>query len=169
MTPAKAFTRNIRANHPIILGLFSGTGGRFTLYRPGMPPLEAPSVPLAYQLLKSVGHSTLAVSEVVLPYVDNPADQSWRGSMLAYRARLKFALDGIDAMPIQADWRENNRLILQNNIAVLRRLPCQGRHHARRGTEDGDLAGPAAAQEHRVGRRDPRLRTGWACSPSGRR
>jgi hypothetical protein len=32
-----------------------------------MPPLEAPSVPLVYQLLKSVGHSTLAVSEVALP------------------------------------------------------------------------------------------------------
>jgi hypothetical protein len=123
---SKAFTKNIRANHPIILGLFSGTGGRFTLYRPGMPPLEAPSVPLAYQLLKSVGHSTLAVSEVVLPYLDNPADQSWRGSMLAYRSRLKSALDGIDAMPIQADWRENNRLILQNNIAFFDECLAKG-------------------------------------------
>ena len=33
----KIFTNNIRANHPIILGLFSGKGGRFILYRPGMP------------------------------------------------------------------------------------------------------------------------------------
>jgi hypothetical protein len=115
----KTFTKNIRANHPIILGLFSGAGGRFILYRPGMPPLEAPSVPLSYQLLKSVGHSTMAVSEVVLPYLDNPADQSWRGSMLAYRSRMKSALDGIDAMPIQADWRDNNRSILQNNIAFM--------------------------------------------------
>src|SRR5260221_4684018 len=115
----KAFTRNIRANHPIILGLFSGAGGRFILYRPGMPPLEAPSVPLVYQLMKSVGHSTMAVSEVVLPYLENPADQSWRGSMLAYRSRMKSALDGIDAMPIQADWLDNNRSILQNNIAFM--------------------------------------------------
>lgn len=99
--------------------MFSGTGGRFILYRPGMAPLEAPSVPLAYQLLKSVGHSTMAVSEVILPYVDNPADQSWRGSMLSYRSRMKSALDGIDAMPIQADWRENNRIILRNNITFM--------------------------------------------------
>jgi len=115
----KIFTKNIRANHPIILGLFSGAGGRFILYRPGMAPLEAPSVPLSYQLMKSVGHSTMAVSEVILPYLDNPADQSWRGSMLAYRSRMKSALDSVDAMPIQEDWRENNRKILQNNLAFM--------------------------------------------------
>jgi len=99
--------------------LFSGAGGRFILYRPGMAPLEAPSVPLSYQLMKSVGHSTMAVSEVILPYLDNPADQSWRGSMLAYRSRMKSALDSVDAMPIQEDWRENNRKILQNNLAFM--------------------------------------------------
>jgi hypothetical protein len=122
----KAFSRNIRANHPIILGLFSGSGGRFILYRPGMPPLEAPSVPLTYQLLKSVGHSTMAVSEVVFPYLENPADQSWRGSMLAYRSRMKSAIDGIDAMPMQADWRENNRSILQNNLAFMDECLAKG-------------------------------------------
>ena len=115
----KIFTKNIRANHPIILGLFSGAGGRFILYRPGMAPLEAPSVPISYQLMKSVGHSTMAVSEVILPYLDNPADQSWRGSMLAYRSRMKSALDSVATMPIQEDWRENNRKILQNNLAFM--------------------------------------------------
>ncbi len=115
----KIFTTNIRAKHPIILGLFSGAGGRFILYRPGMPPLEAPSVPLSYQLLKSVGHSTMAVSEVVLPYLDNPNDTSWKGSMLSYRSRMQSALDTLAALPMQADWRENNRLILQNNIAFM--------------------------------------------------
>src|ERR1700754_5311617 len=35
----KIFQANILAKHPMILGLFSGSGGRFTLYRPGMPPL----------------------------------------------------------------------------------------------------------------------------------
>ncbi|MEA2731777.1 MAG: hypothetical protein QOF70_6252 [Acetobacteraceae bacterium] len=45
----KIFQQNILAQHPVILGLFSGAGGRFILYRPGQPPLEAPAVPLAYQ------------------------------------------------------------------------------------------------------------------------
>jgi hypothetical protein len=113
------FSRNIRARHPIILGLFSGKGGRFILYRPGMAPLEALSVPIAYQLLKSVGHSTMAVSEVALPYLDNAADRSWRGSMLSYRSQMQSALDSVDAMPMQADWKDNNRSILQNNIAFM--------------------------------------------------
>ena len=58
------------------------------LYRPGMAPLDAPQVPIVYQLLKSVGHSTMALAEVVGPYVDNADDKSWRGSMLAYRSRM---------------------------------------------------------------------------------
>ena len=78
---AEVFKANILRNHPLILGLFSGAGGRFILYRPGMAPLEAPSVPIVYQLLKSVGHSTMALTEVVTPYLDNAANQSWRSSM----------------------------------------------------------------------------------------
>src|SRR6185503_8612012 len=31
----KVFQRNIMGQHPIILALFSGAGGRFILYRPG--------------------------------------------------------------------------------------------------------------------------------------
>src|SRR6202163_2675239 len=75
----QVFRKNILAEHPIILGLFSGAGGRFILYRPGMAPLDAPSVPIVYQLLKSVGHSTMALTQVVGPYLDHGADQSWRG------------------------------------------------------------------------------------------
>src|SRR5713226_5962509 len=116
---AKIFERNILAKHPVILGLFSGAGGRFILYRPGMAPLEAPSVPLVYQLLKSIDHSTMALAEVVGPYLDNAADQSWRGAMLAYRARMKSALDGLDEVPMPPEWRDNDRIILQNNIAFI--------------------------------------------------
>ena len=116
---AKVFTRNILSKHPVILGLFSGAGGRFILYRPGMAPLEAPSVPVVYQLLKSIGHSTMALTQVVGPYLDNPADQSWRGAMLAYRSRMKSALDGLDLTPMPVEWRENNRIILENNLAFM--------------------------------------------------
>jgi hypothetical protein len=116
---AGKFQKNILRQHPIILGLFSGAGGRFILYRPGMAPLEAPQVPIVYQLLKSAGHSTMAVSEVVGPYLDNPADQSWRGAMLAYRTRMQSALDTLNAAPMPPDWRENTRTILANNIAFM--------------------------------------------------
>ncbi len=113
------FKKNILAQHPLILGLFSGAGGRFILYRPGMPPLEAPQVPIVYQLLKSVGHSTMALAEVVVPYLNSPKDQSWRGSLAAYRDRMQSALDGLDATAMPNDWRANNRSILQNNIAFM--------------------------------------------------
>ena len=32
---AKVFRKNILSQHPVILGLFSGAGGRMILYRPG--------------------------------------------------------------------------------------------------------------------------------------
>src|SRR5665213_936024 len=115
----RVFQANILAKHPVILGLFSGSGGRFTLYRPGAAPLDAPQVPVVYQLLKSVGHSTMALAEVVGPYLDNPANTSWRGSMLAYRSRMQSALDGLDLTPMQPEWRDNNRTILKNNIAFM--------------------------------------------------
>ena len=77
----QVFKKNILARHPLILGLFSGAGGRFILYRPGMAPIDAPPVPIVYQLLKSVGHSTMALAEVVVPYLDSPDDLTWRGSL----------------------------------------------------------------------------------------
>jgi hypothetical protein len=116
---AKIFQKNILSKHPVILALFSGAGGRMILYRPGMPPAEAPQVPIAYQLLKSVGHSTMALAEVVGPYVDNADDKSWRGSMLAYRVRMQAALDGLDQTAMEPGWRDNSRTILQNNIAFM--------------------------------------------------
>ena len=115
----QVFRKNILAHHPLILGLFSGAGGRFILYRPGMAPIDAPSVPIVYQLLKSVAHSTMALGEVVVPYLNSPGDLTWRSSLAAYRDRMQFALDGLDATPMRDDWRPNNRNILQNNIAFM--------------------------------------------------
>jgi len=113
------FQKNILAQHPVILGLFSGAGGRFILYRPGTGPLEAPPVPVVYQLLKSIGHSTMALAEVVAPYLDNPANQAWRGPLLAYRSRMQSALDGLDATELPAEWRPTSQAILKNNIAFM--------------------------------------------------
>jgi hypothetical protein len=116
---SKIFQRNFLAQHPVILGLFTGAGGRFILYRPGMAPIDAPPVPLIYQLMKSVGHSTMALAEVVMPYLDSPNDHTWRGPLAAYRTRMQSALDGLDATPMRDDWRPTNRAILQNNIAFM--------------------------------------------------
>src|SRR5438093_8548465 len=55
------FKQTMRDRVPIILALFSGTGGQMILYRPGHPPEVAPSVPLIYQLAKAVGHSSMAI------------------------------------------------------------------------------------------------------------
>jgi hypothetical protein len=112
----KLFQQNILAQHPIILGLFSGAGGRFILYRPGVPPLEAPQVPLTYQLMKSVGHSTMALSEVVAPYLENPANQAWRAPLAANRSRMQSALDTLDGTDMPTDCRPATRAVLQHNV-----------------------------------------------------
>src|SRR5688572_6554269 len=116
---SQIFTRNILAQHPVILALFSGAGGRLLLYRPGQAPIEAPPVPIAYQLMKSVAHSTMALAQVVVPYLNSPADQAWRASMLSYRSRIQSALDGLDLTDMPAEWRATNRAILQNNLAFM--------------------------------------------------
>jgi hypothetical protein len=123
---AKIFQKNILSRHPVILGLFSGAGGKLILYRPGMAPIEAPQVSVVYQLLKSIDHSTMALAEVVGPFVDNPEDRSWRGSMLAYRSRMQSALDGLDVTPMEPAWRDNNRIILQNNLAFMDECVAKG-------------------------------------------
>jgi hypothetical protein len=116
---ARIFQKNIMDRHPLILALFTGAGGRMILYRPGKPPEEAPSVPIVYQVMKSTGHSTMAISEVVLPFVGNAADKSWMAPLLAYRTQMKTALDGVDTLAIQDDWKPAVKSILGNNVAFM--------------------------------------------------
>jgi hypothetical protein len=114
------YRRNILAKHPIILAMFTGEGGQMMLYRPNQPPIDAPKVPKVYQILKSTGHSTLALSQVVIPSVNNPADKRWIAPMAAYRVQMKTALDGLDAnTDIQADWKPAVKEILSNNVAYM--------------------------------------------------
>jgi hypothetical protein len=111
--------QSILARHPVILGLFSSGGGRFILYRPGQPPLDAPPVPVVYQLLKSVAHSTMALAVILGPHLGKPEDQSWRGPVDAYRATMQTALDSLAATAMPAEWQANNRAILGENIAFM--------------------------------------------------
>ena len=114
------YRRNILAKHPIILAMFTNEGGRLMLYRPGQPPIDAPKVPKVYQILKSTGHSTMALSQVVIPSVNNPADKRWIAPMAAYRTQMKTALDSLDASnDIQADWKPAVKEILATNLAYM--------------------------------------------------
>ena len=111
--------KNILAKHPLILGLFTGAGGRFILYKPGAAPVEAPSVPIVYQLMKSVGHATMVIPVVAGSRVDKPQDQSWRGPYGAFRVRLQAALDSLDQTEMREDWRPVMREILTADIGFI--------------------------------------------------
>ncbi|MBW0014869.1 hypothetical protein [Mycobacterium sp.] len=114
------FKQNMRDQVPIILALFTGQGGQMILYPPGQPPEVAPSVPIVYQLFKSVGHSTMAIYEIVSPYLSNAyANQLWRPPLAMYRAQNQTALEGLDALDVSDDQRSLLRTILQNNLAFM--------------------------------------------------
>ena len=115
----RSFRKNMLAQHPVILGLFTGAGGRFILYKPGAGPVEAPSVPIVYQLMKSVGHATMVTAVMAGPHIDKPDDQSWRSSFGAFRARLQTAADSVDKAEIREDWRGDMRDILATDIAFV--------------------------------------------------
>jgi hypothetical protein len=101
------------------MGLFSGKGGRFILYRPGQPPLEAESVPPVYQIAKSIGHCAMATFVLLSPYTSNPsADLAWLGSLKAYRTNVQTALGSLDALDIKPEERKLFRDTL-NQIAAL--------------------------------------------------
>lgn len=113
------YKQNLRDKSPIVIALFTSQGGEMTLYRPGKEPLKAPPVPVVYQLAKSVSHSSLAIFEMLAPYLENPSDPSWRRPMEGYRLKLQAALDGLDALDMARDDREVLRLILTRNIAFI--------------------------------------------------
>ena len=91
------YRRNILAKHPIILAMFTNQGGQLMLFRPGQAPINAPSVPKVYQILKSTGHSTMALSQVVIPSVNNAADKRWIAPMTAYPGPTAEAMTHLNA------------------------------------------------------------------------
>ena len=119
--------KNFMAQHPIIMALFSNQGGRLILYRPGKPPLEAPPVPVEYQVYKSVGHSALAIFELTGSHVGTVSDRSWMGPMAAFRAANQTALSTIAAADISSgDWRQNEVNIIKANIAFMDQCMSKG-------------------------------------------
>jgi hypothetical protein len=114
------FKQNMRDRVPIILALFTGQGGQMILYRPGHAPEVAPPVPIVYQLAKSVGHSCMAVYQIVTPYLANPrANQLWRAPLAAYRTENQTALAGLDELELSEEDRTVLRAILERNVAFM--------------------------------------------------
>jgi hypothetical protein len=123
----ETYKRNMRDRVPIILALFSGQGGNMILYRPGHEPLVAASVPIVYQLAKSVGHSSMAIYQILAPYLANPkANQSWRGPLQVYRTQNKSAKDGLAALDVSSDERDVLRAILDRNQTFIDECLNQG-------------------------------------------
>ena len=119
--------QNMRDQVPIILALFTGEGGQMILYPPGQPPEVAPPVPILYQLAKSVGHSTMAVYEIVYPYLSNAREnQLWRPPLQMYRTQNQTALDTLDALDIPEEDRAVFATILQRNVAFMDRCLSDG-------------------------------------------
>jgi len=121
------FKQNMRERVPIILALFTGQGGQMILYRPGHAPEVAPPVPIVYQLAKSVGHSTMAIYEILSPYLSNArANQLWRAPLSMYRTQNQSALDGLDDLDIPAEDRTLFRTILERNVAFMDQCLSKG-------------------------------------------
>ena len=81
---AKIFQSNILSQHPVILGLFSGDGGKFILYRPGQAPLDG-----------AAGAGRLSAAEIHRPQHDGAgrsggavSEQSRRSGLARLDARL---------------------------------------------------------------------------------
>src|SRR6201993_5196111 len=114
------FKQNMRDRVPIILALFTGEGGQMILYRPGHAAEVAPPVPIVYQLAKSVGHSTMAIYEIVSPHLsDAYTNHLWRPPLEMYRAQNQTALNSLGALDISEDDRSVLRAILERNLAFM--------------------------------------------------
>ena len=113
------YKHNMRDRVPIILALFSEAGGRMILYRPGHEPLVAEPVPVVYQLAKSVSHSSMAVYQIVAPYLSDPSDKSWHGPMQTFRTRCQTALESLDALELSAADRSVLETLLRANLEFM--------------------------------------------------
>jgi hypothetical protein len=119
-TSLTKFMQNIHDRVPTILALFNGQGGQLILYRPGQPPEFAAPVPISYQVEKSVGHSTMAIYQIMAPYLsDAYANHLWRAPLAMYRTQNQSALECLDALDIPDDARSTLRSVLDRNLAFM--------------------------------------------------
>ncbi len=111
------FKQNFLQKSNLIMGLFTGKGGRFILYRAGQPPIEAP-VPPMYEIAKSIGHAPMAIYEIAAPYVlDSKANLSWVAPMQAFRLRSQIARDSLGDLELTTEQRALFQTTLDKVIA----------------------------------------------------
>jgi hypothetical protein len=113
------YQKNFLASTPIIMALFTNTGGHFILYRPGQAPVHAPQVPKGYQVVKGVSHSAMAVYQILAPHIMNPSDPAWHGPMKVWRASQQVTLDSADNLDLPAEIKANVKELLSRNIAFM--------------------------------------------------
>jgi hypothetical protein len=126
-TSLTKFMQNMHDRVPIVLAVFNGQGGQMILYRPGQPPEFAAPVPIIYQIGKSVAHSSMAIYEVVAPYLSDPyANLLWRAPLALYRTQNQSALECLDALDTPGDARSTLRTVLERNLAFMDECLAKG-------------------------------------------
>ena len=114
------FQKKLLAESPVILGLFSGSGGRFFLYRPNEKPLEAPGVAPVYQLAKSVGHASMAIYSILTPSLPSPQlNRDWIEPLKKYRKSQEQGRDQVPHLQIAANEKKILEEALTKNIAFM--------------------------------------------------
>lgn len=121
------FQKNFLDRCNLIMGLFSGEGGRFFLYRAGQPPLQAEPPPSLYRVAKSVGHSAMATFDLLAPYTSDPsADLIWLTTLKSFRSQIQTAIGALDEIDIKKEDRDLLRNVLKQ-IAVFMDTCIQNR------------------------------------------
>lgn len=115
------YLTQFRRQHPIILGLFSDTGGDFYLYKPGVAqPVKAPPVPVHYQVLKGVSHSSMALYAILQPYMDGlSSDSAWKAKFSQYRGEMATTLAGVKDLGLKPEMADTVTQILKSNLAFI--------------------------------------------------
>ena len=110
---------HMRERVPVILALFSESGGSMTLMLPGEDPVKADAVPEIYTLAKSMSHSAMAVYQLVAPYLANPGDTSWRAPMTGYLAQIKAARATLANLEVPDNVRTRLGRMMDKEIAFM--------------------------------------------------
>lgn len=104
-------------NHSVILASFTGQGGTMTLYRPGQAPLVAERVPIRYELMKSVAHSSMAIFAHL--WANLGESSGWQAPLQSYRATSEGALKALESTEIPPEWRETVKATVTRNIQFM--------------------------------------------------
>lgn len=125
----RLYQQKLLQNHPVIVALFSSTGGQFILYRPNHAPLVAPSLPNAqdYQLAAIVEHTAMSAYLLAIQEINNPVKSaSWQNQMKSYQTKIALAENSINALDILPTEKELFHSILRQTNAFITENLRQG-------------------------------------------